>query len=329
MLLPKEILEEFDELMSRGKTEKAIVLLQKSLRNRKNLPPKLVRQITLLSGQYHNWEDEKMSGIKQDSAEFNRINRELLILADNLRHPGEQSQPYNPPPQPSPDPLGVVYQQPQAPHPRPAAEKSGGMMKYLTWFFVGLGVLAFVGLLMEMGNEEYPETEPSGMDTEVIQPANGTPPAPSTATPQNIVPPATKPQVSPPAETLPSMTKAIADRMKQLMESGEELSEDDLLAINPQTLKNHFGNSSWYDHSWGYLNFDPTGSYGTYAQGNATLQIVYQTTYGFYIGQYAEPMNGDQGLLAIAPPGAGEPLTVYSESQVNEAITGFWHLSRQ
>jgi hypothetical protein len=319
MSVSKEVLNEVGELVSKGKTERAIVLLRNALKDASPENRIAIRQVLLLSGQFNNWEDEKLSGIREDSKELNRINRELLVLVENLEHPQRQARAFVPPT--SPDPLTPVYHTPQPQHPQPQSAPKSKVVQYITYFFVGLGALALLGLIIgeddpepDFGQNEFPEFQPEGNF------------APGGETFIPVLPNA-QPQE---AASLSGnfITSTIRSNIQRIVASGEDIDPSSLRIINPSILQSQLGNTNWYASNLNYVSFDPGGAYATYLNGSASIQLAYWVDKGFYFGQYAETANGDYGYIAIIPPGSEEFMTIYTQSLVSRA-EGFIELGRR
>lgn len=296
MPLSPQIFSEVNDLIALGKTEQAIVKLRKSLDDSQPGNSAALQQVLLLSGQYHSWEEDKLGGIKDDSNELARINKELLRLVDNLSNPDNQAQPYSPPITTSPDPLRPVYIPTSGP-PQQAEKKGNNTMKYVSYFFIAMGVIFMLGILAALGDDDKPASLVPG--TVVLQ-------APADATQNSAT--EFEPRVS------QILASQVRNKMLQLVESGAPLNPTDFVHIDPANAQFHFGNTTWYAPNTGYVNFSPDGLSASYANGTASAQLVYYTVHGFYIAKFKESTPSDNGYLFLVPPGQDDVMTVYVES---------------
>lgn len=303
MPLQREIFQEINELVAIGKTEQALVKLRRSLETDAPTERKALQHTLLLSGQYHTWEDEKINGIKEGHKELARINKELLRLVDNLANPDDQAHSYTPPVTTSPDPLKPIYIQVQTPsNPAPPAKQENNTMKYVSYFFIAMGVLFVIGLLATIGEEEEKE-KPSTQGQEVIvsEPENSTPVAPTPAD-------EFEPKVS------QVLSGQILNKLISLTNSDAELDPSDLQPLNTVEVRQQLAGSLWHHPSLNFVQFSNDGQTASYLNGGGVLQLAYSTKYGFYIGQYSETTTNDNGLMSIVPPNNNDILNIYVES---------------
>ncbi|MBL7818346.1 MAG: hypothetical protein JNL70_25260 [Saprospiraceae bacterium] len=153
-------LEKVKNLISEGKTQKAIDLLQEILKEK---DAQLLNQTLLLEGQFSELQRKMQLGLQDASAELNRINFTLLSVCDdaaNLENIGEDG--------------------PEKP--LIETEKPSGLLSNPLAIFgiiAALGVAIVLGIFALAGKKEAPKSN-------LVQPENLT--APTTATPSvNVV----------------------------------------------------------------------------------------------------------------------------------------------
>jgi len=287
--------EQVTQLISAGKTEKAIELLKSVLKNNPHAAEDSYETLILLSGQYSSWERSHLQGVSNDAKELNRINRNLLEVVKDLRQslpnpaPQATTRPQTafappPPPPATPDPLRVATQQvPVQPHPRRVGGGFGSLKKYATWVLVGLGVLFIIALIVPTDDDPALPSEENQFQSLFATGAVD-----------------------------PTTPLALAITSPQADEAANQLADV-------------MGASTWFNNQLGELTMDGEGIEGVYCNGYCKMTITHFDLSGKYYGTWEDRTTGTSlyGLFTFQLPVAINQFVViaaYPDNSSNQFL---------